>query len=82
MKRPSGSCVLAFAPHSGWAAVVAIGGTPARPVVLARERLALADEKLQGARQPYHAIEGLPLPAASANPSRTRRRLAQRFLAR
>ena len=65
-KRPSGSCVLAFAPHSGWAAVVAIGGTPARPVVLARERLELTDEKLAGAKQPYHAIEALPLTAARA----------------
>ena len=66
MKRPRGSCVLAFAPHSGWTAVVAIGGTPARPVVLARERLELTDEKLPGAKQPYHAIEGLPLAEASA----------------
>ena len=65
-KRPSGSCVLAFAPHSGWAAVVAIGGTPARPVVLARERLELTDETLAGAKQPYHAIEALPLTAARA----------------
>ncbi|HUL46277.1 MAG TPA: hypothetical protein VLV25_04200 [Steroidobacteraceae bacterium] len=66
MKRPRGSCVLAFAPHSGWAAVVAIGGTPGKPLVLARERLELADETLPGARQPYHVIEPLPLARASA----------------
>jgi hypothetical protein len=66
VKRPRGSCVLGFAPHSGWAAVVAIGGTPARPAVLARERVELTDETLAGAKQPYHAIEGLPLPAARA----------------
>ena len=66
MKRPRGSCVLAFAPHSGWAAAVAIGGSTRKPLVLARERLELADEKLPGARQPYHAIEPLPLAAASA----------------
>jgi hypothetical protein len=66
VKRPRGSCVLAFAPHSGWAAVVAIGGTQALPLVLARERLELADEKLPGARQPYHAIEPLPLAEAGA----------------
>lgn len=64
MKR--GSCVLGFAPHSGWAAVVAIGGTPAQPLVLARERLELADASLEGAKQPYHAIEKLPLAAAAA----------------
>lgn len=66
MKPPPGSCVLAFAPHSGWAAVVVIGGTRALPLVLARERLELTDEKLPGAKQPYHAIEALPLAEASA----------------
>jgi hypothetical protein len=66
VKRPRGSCVLAFAPHSGWAAAVAVGGTPGKPLVLARERIELADEGLAGARQPYHAIEPLPLDAASA----------------
>ncbi|HVH83387.1 MAG TPA: hypothetical protein VM713_03620 [Steroidobacteraceae bacterium] len=68
MKR--GSCVLGFAPHSGWAAVVVIGGTRSKPLVLARERLELADETLPGARQPYHAIEKLPLPEASARLAR------------
>lgn len=46
--------------------MVAIGGTPGKPLVLARERLELADEKLPGAKQPYHAIEALPLAEASA----------------
>ena len=66
MKRPCGSCVLAFAPHSGWAAAVAIGGSAREPSLVARERLELADEKVPGARQPYHAIEPLPLAEASA----------------
>ena len=66
MKRPRGSCVLAFAPHSGWAAVVAVGGSQRKPLLLARERLELADAKLPGARQPYHAIEPLPLAEARA----------------
>lgn len=61
-----GSCVLGFAPHSGWAAVVVIGGTAARPLVLARERLELAEASLAGAKQPYHAIERLPLAEAGA----------------
>jgi len=56
--------VLGFAPHSGWAAVVVIGGTAAKPLVLARERLELADNNLPGGRQPYHAIEDLPLNVA------------------
>jgi hypothetical protein len=63
---PPGSCVLGCAPHSGWAALVVIGGTAARPLVLARERLELADVTLAGSRQPYHAIEGLPPGEASA----------------
>jgi hypothetical protein len=66
VKHPRGSCVFAFAPHSGWAAVVAIGGSARKPLLLARERLELADALLPGARQPYHAIEPLPLAAASA----------------
>jgi hypothetical protein len=64
VKPPRGSCVLGFAPHSGWAAVVVIGGTRVLPLVLARERLELADASLAGAKQPFHAIEGLPLEKA------------------
>jgi hypothetical protein len=45
---------------------VVIGGTRSRPQVLARERVRLADEALAGSRQPYHAIESLPLPEARA----------------
>jgi len=54
-------CCVGFAPHSGWAAVVILGGTPTQPLVLSRERLELADAKLAGSRQPHHAIEALPL---------------------
>ena len=43
-----------------------IGGTPGKPLVLARERLELTDARLAGAKQPYHAIEGLPLARAAA----------------
>jgi len=50
------------------AAVLLKGGTG--PHVLARERIELADTALEGSKQPYHAIEALPLPEA-------RRRLAQ-----
>jgi hypothetical protein len=53
-------CTLGFAPHSGWAAVVAVGGTATHPRVLARERLEMSDAALAGSRQPYHAIEELP----------------------
>jgi hypothetical protein len=61
---PRPSCVLGFAPHSGWAAAVMLGGTAAAPRLLARERIALTEEGLAGSKQPYHALEGLPLPEA------------------
>jgi hypothetical protein len=66
---PPAACTLGIAPHSGWAAVVMVAGTAAAPRVLVRERLELAEERLAGSRQPYHALEGLLLPEA-------RRRLA------
>jgi hypothetical protein len=43
-----------------------LGGTPHEPLVLARERLELSDPRLAGSRQPYHAIEELPIAAAQA----------------
>lgn len=62
---PSGGfCVVGFASHSGWTALVVIGGTAGKPLVLARQRLELADVNLPGSRQPYHAIEALPLSEA------------------
>jgi len=57
-------CVLGFAPHSGWAAVVALGGTVQAPAVLLRERVEMADAALAGSKQPYHALEGRPLSEA------------------
>lgn len=52
---------LGFAPHSGWAALVAVGADAARPRVLLRERIEMADPRLVGSKQPYHEIEGMPL---------------------
>lgn len=62
--------MLGFAPHSGWAAVVVLGGTPREPLVLARERLELTEAQPEGAKQPYHAIEGLPIGEAKARLAR------------
>jgi hypothetical protein len=61
---PQPSCVLGFVPHSGWAAVVMLAGPAAAPRVLARERLVLSEPGLQGSKQPYHALAGVPLPEA------------------
>jgi hypothetical protein len=57
-------CVLGFAPHSGWTVVVIVGGVPAAPRVLLRERVELVDAPPAGLKQPYHEIEGRPLPEA------------------
>ena len=46
---------LGFRVHSGWAAVIALGGKPAFPEVIHRARLALIDREGEGTAQPYHA---------------------------
>lgn len=51
--------------HSGWAALVAVAGTPRSPDVLARRRIELSDPGFEGSKQPYHAAEGKP-PAKAA----------------
>jgi hypothetical protein len=62
--QPSAAGVLGIAPHSGWAAAVLLAGTPAEPRVILRERLELTEARLAGSKQPYHALEGLPLAQA------------------
>ncbi len=52
--------------HSGWAALVALGGPADSPSVVSRRRLEMEDGSLAGARQPYHAAEELELRAAQA----------------
>jgi hypothetical protein len=63
VKTPAAG-VLGIAPHSVWAAAVLLGGTPAEPRVVLRERLELSDARLAGSKQPYHELEGLPLAQA------------------
>ncbi|HET6899195.1 MAG TPA: hypothetical protein VFK70_12635 [Vicinamibacteria bacterium] len=55
---------LGLRAHSGWAALVAVGGGPASPEVLDRRRIEMADDP--EAKQPYHAAEELPLAKARA----------------
>jgi hypothetical protein len=62
--QPCAAGVLGIAPHSGWAAAVLLAGTPAEPRVILRERLELTEARLAGSKQPYHALEGLPLAQA------------------
>lgn len=55
---------LGFRAHSGWAALVAVAGTPRSPAVLFRRRIELVDPAVPGAKQPYHEAEGKSLPKA------------------
>ena len=48
---------LGFRAHSGWAALVALTGSPAAPAVILRRRLEIADPHISGSKQPFHAAE-------------------------
>lgn len=50
---------MGFSPHSGWAAMVVLGGTAAAPELLARSRVPLIDDRDLESKQPYHAVEFL-----------------------
>ena len=50
--------------HSGWAAVVAIGGSPGSPEVVLRRRVENADPEIPGSKQPFHTAEPLDFPDA------------------
>lgn len=66
--------------HSGWAAVVAVSGKPPSGEVLARVRLEMTEPGIEGAAQPYHAVEGRPLADARRHVERCVR--SSRALAR
>jgi hypothetical protein len=55
---------LGLRAHSGWAALVVVGGSAAEPQVIDRRRIEMAEGP--DAKQPYHAAEGLPLGKAAA----------------
>jgi hypothetical protein len=56
---------LGCAPHSGWAAVIGLGEDGGHLRVLVRERIAMADASDREAKQPYHAVERLPIGQAA-----------------
>ena len=57
---------LGFRVHSGWAAAVAVAGPAKSPAVVLRRTIIIADPKLPGSKQPYHAAERLGLQKAEA----------------
>jgi hypothetical protein len=74
---------LGWRAHSGWASLIAVGGSPDAPAVVARRRIELTDGTIAGAVQPFHAARGLELAAAERLVGRCREatlRLARRAL--
>jgi hypothetical protein len=53
------TAAIGFSPHSGWAALVVLGGSAAAPDLLARSRVQLIDAQDPESKQPYHAVESL-----------------------
>jgi len=56
---------LGFKAHSGWAAVVAVAGSPADLRVLLRRRIELLPADGSVPKQVYHAAEEVGMPAAA-----------------
>ena len=55
---------LGFRTHLGWAALVALGGSPADPRVIERRQLSMKDPAVPESAEPYHAARGLELEEA------------------
>jgi hypothetical protein len=66
MTRPIPRAALGCRSHSGWAALVALAGSPATPHVIDRRRIEIADSGIRGSKQPYHAAEPMDFPEAEA----------------
>ena len=57
--QTAATAAIGFSPHSGWAAMVVLGGPAAAPSLLARSRVPLIDDHDPDSKQPYHAVEFL-----------------------
>ena len=55
---------LGFRAHSGWAALVAVAGSPHAIEVIERRIITVIDPAAAGARQPYHYVEHRDVRAA------------------
>ncbi len=59
--KNANSTALGFRAHSGWAAGVALGGSPRSPEVIDRRRIALIEPGSPGGVQPYHVARTMDL---------------------
>ena len=57
----SSPAAIGFRAHSGWAAAVAVTGSPDAPVVVSRRRIEMRERGAAGPSQPYHAAVGLDI---------------------
>jgi hypothetical protein len=62
--KNTNSAALGFRAHSGWAAAVALGGSPRSPEVIDRRRISLIEPGSPGGVQPYHVARSMNLPKA------------------
>jgi hypothetical protein len=62
----SEAVALGLRTHSGWAVAVAVAGSPIKPIIVERQRIKTADERIAGSKQPYHAAKQLPPEEAEA----------------
>jgi hypothetical protein len=62
--KTSNNAALGFRAHSGWAAAVALAGSPRSPEVVDRRRIALIEPGSPGGVQPYHVARTMDLPEA------------------
>jgi hypothetical protein len=59
------TAAIGFSAHSGWAAMVVLGGSAAAPQLLARSRVELIDNRDPESKQPYHTVEFLCIEEAT-----------------
>lgn len=62
--KNANNAALGFRAHSGWAAAVALAGSPRSPEVIDRRRISLIEPGSPGGVQPYHAARTMNLPKA------------------
>jgi hypothetical protein len=63
--KNANNAALGFRAHSGWAAAVALAGSPRSPEVIDRRRISLIESGSPGGVQPYHAARTMDLPKAA-----------------
>jgi len=53
--------------HSGWGVLVCISGNVSAPEIVDRRRIVVVEPTMEGAKQPYHFVETLPLEEAEGH---------------